>query len=88
MKKSLAIFSRLAVEKFEKCQSWLLSALQDGPFQRFSAQRKQHLLERLLRYEHRLRAGGIAIATGAALLLPAACLAQPIPAGSEFRVNT
>jgi hypothetical protein len=88
MNQTITLFSRLAAEKYEKCQSRLLSALQDGRFQRYSARRKHQLLERLARYEHRLRAGGIAVATGAALLLPAASLAQPFPAGGEFRVNT
>jgi hypothetical protein len=88
MNQTITLFSRLAAEKYEKCQSRLLSALQDGRFQRYSARRKHQLLERLARYEHRLRAGGIAVATGVALLLPAAGLAQATPAGTEFRVNS
>lgn len=67
----------------------LRKALNNGKFIGYTQAKKQAILQRLYRYERQLKQWGVAVGTSAMLLAPAPqILAQAVPAGSEFRVNT
>ena len=74
--------------KYDKLNGRFQNAVKDGRFQLFSPQRKRKLLQSLGRYERQLQQWGIAVVTGAALLLPATNAMGQTPVGSEFQVNT
>jgi hypothetical protein len=76
------------IEKYHKLYSRLLRAISSGRLAHFSLAKKRQLLSCLCRYEKQLKNWGRNVTTCVALLLPAATIAQPIPVGSEFQINT
>ena len=75
--------------KYTELRNRLQKALNNGKFVCYTQAKKQAILQRLSRYERQLKQWGVAVATSAFLLVPAPqILAQAVPAGSEFRVNT
>ena len=76
-------------EKYLLISNRLQKALKNRQFSSYTQAKKQAILRRLSRYERQLKQWGVAVGTSAMLLLPASeVLAQPIPVGGEFRVNT
>jgi hypothetical protein len=63
-------------------------SVQTGIFAGSIASRQQSIIQRLQRYEQRLRRGGIAVATALLLGTATPSLAQITPVGNEFKVNT
>ena len=80
---------QLLKTKYTTLRERLQKRLHNGEFSRFTQLKQQALFRRLQRYERQLKQWGIAIATSAALLLPATSMSgQVIPTGNEFRINT
>lgn len=76
-------------EKYLLISNRLQKALKNRQFSSYTQAKKQAILRRLSRYERQLKQWGVAVGTSAMLLLPASeVLAQPVPVGGEFRVNT
>jgi hypothetical protein len=89
MKKPNNIHLPMIQEKYHKLYCRLQKAISSGRLQKFTEAKKRQILQCLARYERQLKQWGVAVATGAAMLLPAGnVLGQPLPLGSEFQVNT
>ncbi len=81
-------FYRAVIEKYSIRISRLRKSILGGTFSHYSLSNKKRLFTCLARYERQLLSWGFSMVSATALLMPGTVLAQAVPAGSEFQVNS